>query len=99
MIKEGQRGENFNCIQDARRRTEAILQVALLNDPDIDITLAELQKEMAEELAKHEEPLEVVFFGENKSEHKGKWKTYWEKQSRLEEHRGQTFSMTLRQCL
>ena len=57
MIKERQREANFKRIQDARKRKEAILQVDLLNDPYLNITLAELQNEMAEELAKHEEPL------------------------------------------
>ena len=56
--------------------------MSLLNDTALDITLAELQNEMAEELAKHE----------------GKWKTYREKQSRLEKHRGQTFSIIIGQC-
>ena len=46
----------------------------LLNDLDLDIALAELQNDMAEELAKHEEPLEIVLFGDNKAEHEGKWK-------------------------
>ena len=73
--------------------------MALINDPDLDITLAEPQNEMAEELSKHEEPLEIVFFGDNKAEHEGKWKTYREKQSRLEKHRGQKFSMVLGQFL
>ena len=54
MIKERQRDANFKRIQDARKRKEEILQVDLLNDPDLDITLAELQNEMAEELAKQE---------------------------------------------
>ena len=48
VVKEGLREANFNWIQDAIRRKEAILQVDLINDPDLDITLAELQKEMAE---------------------------------------------------
>ena len=73
------------------------LQAALLNDTDLDITLDELQNEMAEELAKHEEPLEIVLFGDNKAEHEGKRETYREKQTRLEKHRGQTFSMILGQ--
>ena len=67
----------------------------LLNDPELDITLADIQNNMAEELAKHEEPLEIVLFGDNKTKHEGKWKTYREKQSRLEKHRGQTFLMIL----
>ena len=71
--------------------------MALLNDPDLDITLAELQKYMAEELAKYEEPLEIVLFGDKKYEHKGKQKKYREKQSRLDKHRRQTLSMMLRQ--
>ena len=83
VIKEGQKEENFKRIQDARRHKEAILQGVVINDPELDITLTELQNEMAEELAKHEETLEIVLFGDNKSEHKGKWKTYREKQSRL----------------
>ena len=80
------------------KRKEEILQLALLNDPDLDITFAKLQNEMAEELAKHEEPLEIVLFSDNKAEQEGKWKIYREKQSRLEKHRGQTLWMILRQC-
>ena len=91
VIKEGQREANFKKIQDARIHKEVILQVALINDPDLDITLSELQNEMAEEHAKYEEPLEIVLFGYNKAEHEGKWKTYRDKQSILEKHRGQTF--------
>ena len=47
MIKEGQREANFKRIQDAIRRKEEILQVALINDPYVDIILAELQNEIA----------------------------------------------------
>ena len=83
MIKERHREANFKWIQDARKRNKATLQVSLLNDPYLDITLAELQNEMAEELAKYEEPLEIVLFGNNKAEHKRKWKKYRENQSRL----------------
>ena len=72
MIKEGQREANFKRIQDARKHKEAIIKVALLNDPDLDINLAELQNNMAEEHAKHEEPLEIVLLGDNKSKHKVK---------------------------
>ena len=54
--------------------------MALINDPDLDITLADLQNEIAEELDKHEEPLEILLFGNNKAEHEGKWKTYRGKQ-------------------
>ena len=71
----------------------------LLNDPYLDITLAEIKNEMAEEIAKHEEPLEIVLFSDKKAKHEGKWKTYWEKQSRLEKHRGRKFLMILEQCL
>ena len=46
----------------------------LLNDPDLNINLAELQNEMAEELAKRDEPLKIVLFGDNKVKHEGKWK-------------------------
>ena len=88
MIKEGHREANFKRIQDARRWKEAILQVDLINDPDVDIILAELQIEMVEELAKHKKPLYIVLFGDNKAEHEGKWKTYQDNQSRLEKHRG-----------
>ena len=84
VIKERHREANFKRIQDARSRKEAILKVDLLNDPDLDITLAEIQNDMAEELAKHEESIEILLFGDNKAKHEGKWKTYQEKQSRLE---------------
>ena len=40
VIKERQREANFKRIQDTRRRKEEILQVALINDPDLDIALA-----------------------------------------------------------
>ena len=87
VIKEDQREENFKRIQDARRRKEAILQVDLTNDLDVDIILAELQNDMVEKISKHDEPLEIVLFGDNKDKHKGKCKTYRDKQSRLEKHR------------
>ena len=79
-IKEGQRGATFKRIQDARINKEAILQAALINDPDLDITLAELQNEIAEKLAKHEEPFEILLFSNNKTEHEVKYKTYCYKQ-------------------
>ena len=62
VIKERQREAYFKRIQGARKRKEAILQVGLINDPDLDITLAELQNDTEEELAKHLEPLEIVLF-------------------------------------
>ena len=99
VIKEVQREANFKQIQDARRQKEEVLQVALINNPDVGIILAELQNKMAEELAKHEEPPYILLFGDKKSEHEVKWKTYWEKRSRLEKHRGQKFLMILGQCL
>ena len=72
--------------------------MALINGPDLDITLSDLRNKMAEKLAKYEEPLDILLFGNNKAKHKGKWKTYWEKQSRLEKQRGHMFSMMLEQC-
>ena len=74
-----------------------ILQGFLTTDPAVAITLAELQNEMAEELDKHNEPLEIVLFGDSKAEHKGKRKSYWEKQLRIDKHRGHTFSIILGQ--
>ena len=64
VIKEIQREANFKRIQDPRKIKQAIIQVDLLNDPELDITLSELQNEMAEELAQQEEPLQIVFFGD-----------------------------------
>ena len=46
----------------------------MINDQDLSITLAHLQNSMAEELSKHEEPLEIMLFDGKKSEHEGKWK-------------------------
>ena len=97
LIKEGQREANFNRIQDTRRRKEAIIQVALKNDQEVHIILAELKNDMADELARHDEPLKIALFGNNKAKHEGKRKIYWEKQLRLEKHRGQTFLMILEQ--
>ena len=48
VIKEGQMEANFKRIQDARGRKEALIQVDMINDPDLDISLAELQNEMTE---------------------------------------------------
>ena len=42
VIKEGQREANFKRFQDSIKRKEAIIQVDLLNDTDLDITLAKL---------------------------------------------------------
>ena len=72
LIKQVQRGEILKRIQDNRRRKEVILQVTLKNDPDVDIILAELQNKMVDELAKHDEPLYSLLFGNNKVEHEGK---------------------------
>ena len=69
VIKEGQMEANFKQIQDTRVRKEALIQLDLLNDPDLDISLSELQNEMIEELVKHEEPLDIVLFGNNKAKH------------------------------
>ena len=80
VIKEGQRETNFNRIQAARRAKEVLLQAALQTDPDAAISLAELQNDMADEVAKNNEPLEIVLFGDNKDEHEGKWKPYRENQ-------------------
>ena len=55
--------------------------MALTNDPDLDIIVAALQKEMSDKLATHDQPLDIVLFGEKKDKHEGKWKTYREKQS------------------
>ena len=57
VIKEGQRKTNPKRMQDAIKRNEAILKVALTNDPDVDIILAEIQNNMSDKLAKHDEPL------------------------------------------
>ena len=43
VVAEGQREANFKRIQDYRRRKKAILQVDLINDSDLDITLVKLQ--------------------------------------------------------
>ena len=46
VIQEGHMEANLKLIQDARRRKEAILQVALITDTDIHISLDALQNEM-----------------------------------------------------
>ena len=94
VIKEGQREENVNQIQDARRRKEAILHVDLMNDPDLDITLAKLQMRWQKNMPNTKNQLRLCC-SEKKSQTRRNTESHQENQSRLEKHRGQTLSMIL----
>ena len=72
VINEGQREASFKCIQDAKKLKKEILQVDLTNDQDVDIILSELQNKMADKLDKHDEPIQILLFGDNKDKHEGK---------------------------
>ena len=65
---------------------------------DLIITLAELQNDIADAEAKKSEPLDIILHGDDKVEHEGNWRTYRDRQSRLDKQRGQAFSMILGQC-
>ena len=92
------RYNNFQRIQDARIAKEEVLVTADQTNTDLTIPLAELQNYIADAAAKQSEPLDIILHGDDKVEHKGNWRTYRDRQSRLDKQRGQVFSMILGQC-
>ena len=92
------RDNNFQRIQDARIAKEAVLITAAQTNTDLTSTILELQNDIADVAAKQSEPLDIILHGDDKVEHEGNWRTYRDRQSRLDKQRGQAFSMILGQC-
>ena len=92
------RDNNFHRIQDARIAKEAVLLTAAQTNRYFAIPLAELQNYIEDAAAKHSEPLDIILHGDDKVEHEGNWRTYRDRQSRLDKQRCQDFSMILGQC-
>ena len=78
------RDNNFQIIKDARISKEAILITAAQTNTDLAIPLAELHNDIADAAAKHSEPLDIILNGDDKVEHEGNWRTYQDRQSRLD---------------
>ena len=54
---------------------------------------------MALQSAAHTLPMEIKIYGDEETEHHGKWRTYRDSNARLDKHRGQVFSIIMGQCM
>ena len=81
------RDNNFQRIQDARVAKEAVLITVVQTNTDLTIPLAALQNGIEYAAAKHSEPLDIILHGDEKVEHEGNWRTYRDRQSRLDKQR------------
>ena len=50
--------------------------------------LAELQNDTALQAAAHTLPMEIKLYGDEETEHNEKWRTYRERNTRIDKHRG-----------
>ena len=78
-----------------RQAQESLLQQSTANDPEIAMKLAELQNDMALQAAAHTLPMEIKLYGDEETEHHGKWCTYRDSNACLDKHRGQVFSIIM----
>ena len=83
------RDNNFQRIQDARVAMEAVLITVVQTNTDLTIPLAAFQNGIEYAAAKHSEPLDIILQGDAKVEHEVNWRTYQDRQSRLDKQRGQ----------
>ena len=81
----------------ALQRT-ALEQLVQDGDLDAPMNLALLENQIEEATYQASIDLPIRLEGEDKTEHENKWRSYRERQSRLEKQRGQAFSMILGQC-
>ena len=61
--------------------------------------LEELHNDMVLQAAAHALPIDIKLYGDEETEHHGKWCTYRDSNVRLDKHRGQVFSMIMGQCM
>ena len=54
---------------------------------------------MALQAAAHILPMEIKLYGDEETDHRGKWRTYRDSNALLDKHRGQVFSMIMVQCM
>ena len=96
MIRAGQAN-----IQAARRTQEALLQADIdagTGDDDTPLKLAMLQNEIAEGQFDMAQDVPTELTDSEKTQYSNQWRTYRERNSNLEKHRGQCFSLILGQC-
>ena len=65
-----------NGILLPRQAQESLLQQSAAKDPEISMELAELHNDMALQAAAHTLPMEIKLYGDEETEHHGKWRTY-----------------------
>ena len=97
--KETLSTENYNKLLFLRQAQESLPQQSATNNPEIAMKLAELQNDMALQAAAHTLPMEIKLYGDEETEHRGKWRTYRDRNSRLDKNRGQVFSIIMGQCM
>lgn len=95
MIREAQKN-----LQAARRTQEALLEQAVKDktDPKAPMELAVLQNEIAQAEYDASQDVPIEMTDSERTQFSNAWRTYRERNAKLEQHRGQTFSLTLGQC-
>ena len=87
-------------IQQACHAQQAILQQAVTDgvDPEAPMRLAILENEIAQGNFEQNAEVPIEMTDSEKTQYSNKWRTYQEWNSALSKHRGQAFSLILRQC-
>ena len=97
--KETLRVENYNRLIFPRQDQESLIQQSAAKNPEIAMKPAELENDTTLQEAAHALPIETKLYGDEETEHHGKWCTYRDRNARLNKHRGQVFSMIMGQCM
>ena len=74
--KETLRTKNYNGLLLPRQAQESLLQQFAANDPEIAMKIADLQNDMALQAVAHSLPVYIKIYGDEETEHHGKWRTY-----------------------
>jgi hypothetical protein len=93
------RNKQYVRLQSARKTKLAAYQVLVEKDPDAGFAVAELENDIEEAEFNHSVPLPIVMYGEDKANFDAQWRMYREKLSKLEQQRGQAYSMVRGQCM
>jgi hypothetical protein len=100
-IKETRHRAKQARLHTARSLQLIQLQAAVVTatDPEAPMLLALLENDIEEATYQATLPLPIKLEDEESTQHQSEWRTYRERQSRLDKQRGQAFSMIRGQCM
>ena len=93
------RNKQYVRLQSARKTKLDAYKVLVAKDPDAGFAVAELENDIEEAEFNHSVPLPIIMYGEDKANFDAQWRMYREKLSKLEQQRGQAYSMVRGQCM